>query len=109
MAEADDNGIFVRDDKDVLSEYSPHVRDIHTFVVQMPELESVTVVRFIIFREKKSRVRRSRFLQITFGDQLLAVPVPVIQDELSETGEIACVAVEAAISFFHALLFVQAP
>lgn len=109
VAEADNNGVFVGDDEDVLSEYSPHVRDIHTFVVQMPELEAITAVRFIIFLEEKSCVGRGRFFQITFGDQLPAVPTPVIQDELSETGKIAGVAVEAAISLFHAFLFVQAP
>lgn len=51
VAETYDDGVEVGNDEYVLSEDASHVWDLHAVVGQMPELESVAAVCFVIFFE----------------------------------------------------------
>lgn len=78
MPQAYDDGIQFWNGKDILPENSSHVRDFHALVSQVPELEAVAVVRFIVLFEYQISVGSRSFFYIGFGNELFSVPVPFV-------------------------------
>ena len=78
MPQTNDDSVVLRDYEDVLPQYTPQVRYLHPFVLQIPELVSVYAVWLLFILRNQIIGRTGGLRQIKRIDQPASLPFPSV-------------------------------